>query len=464
MAALVASIPLSYGALYAARPFPRAASRYRILGAAFLLIAAVGPLTVVAAAFRAAPSAASVGSGERTIESVVVLAAPAAVALCALVASWLLLRLAVDVVRLRRVKQQAELLGTVAVRRARVGTSETVVTPTAIGYLHPAVLVPEGFRTRVDAAEWEAVLAHECAHLARLDDWAKAMQSAILRAEWWVPGLWILSRGIDLERELASDERAALATGPRRYAACLLRLATGRFDDDAVAPALWGRRSHVAIRVERLLRPVAGGRPLLRAAALGAFTAAGFAVVAGAVVAVPGSAHRAIVAAAHRAHVAAHPLAHRNAARFAYHLRRSVHAEPTRKPATVAYVMAERSSPSTSESRPVTTVETARAPLAPAVAPRTGVVPRRLPERHADLKPVELAFGVAPRARRCATCFGPLRSPDDPAVFVPAPHLTKSAAAQSPAAVAADDPTSGPVDLGSALLWYRLPSPSVQIP
>ena len=424
----------------------------------------VGPLAVVAAAFRDSPSGAPVVPGARA-ESVLALSAPV-VALCALVASWLLLRLAVDVVRLRRVKQRAELLGTLAVRRARVGTSETVVTPTAIGYLHPAVLVPEGFRTRVDAAEWDAVLAHECAHLARLDDWAKAMQSAILRAEWWVPGLWILSRGIDLERELASDERAALATGPRRYAACLLRLATGRYDDDAVAPALWGRRSHVAIRVERLLRPVAPGRPLLRAAALGAFTAAGFAVVAGAVVAVPGSAHRTLAAVAHRAQIAAHPLARHTAARFAFHAHRSVYAEPARKTTTVAHVAPERIVPAAVEPRPATTVETPRAPVALATAEtaRTSDAPRRSPGRHADPKPLVVAFGAAPHAPRCNTCFGPLRSPDDAAAFVPASHLTKNAAAQNPSAVVVDDPTSGPVDLEAALLWYRLPTPSVQIP
>ena len=210
-----------------------------------------------------------------------------ALAVAAMVAGTLLLGLARDVVRLRRVKRDAVPLGSVAVRGARIGLSPTVTTPTAIGYLHPAVVLPDGFRARVDEREWDAVVAHECAHLARGDDWAKAIQSAILRIGWWIPGLWLLSRALDLERELASDERAAGETGPRRYAACLLRLATDRAD--AVAPALWARRSHVAIRVERLVRPTAQGAPVLRAASLGAFTAAAFAVVATAVLAVPGT-------------------------------------------------------------------------------------------------------------------------------------------------------------------------------
>ncbi|HEV2641720.1 MAG TPA: M56 family metallopeptidase, partial [Candidatus Elarobacter sp.] len=227
----------------------------------------------------------------------------------------MLLGLACDVVRLRRVKRSAVPLGSVPVRGARIGLSRTVTSPTAIGYLHPAVVLPEGFRARVDDREWDAVVAHECAHLARGDDWAKAVQSAMLRAGWWMPGLWVLSRALDLERELASDERAACETGPRRYAACLLRLATDRAD--AVAPALWARRSHVAIRVERLVRPTAQRGPAVRAAALGAFTAAAFGIVAGAVLAVPGTGVR-VAAVPQRAHAAvAHGAARPAVARIA---------------------------------------------------------------------------------------------------------------------------------------------------
>jgi beta-lactamase regulating signal transducer with metallopeptidase domain len=198
----------------------------------------------------------------------------------------LLSELALNVVRLRRIKRAAELLGTLPIRNAAIGTSPIVPTPTAVGYFHPAIIFPAGFRDQVDAGEWDAVVAHECAHLARRDDWAKAVQSAVLRACWWLPGLWLLGRGLDLERELASDERAAPATGARRYAACLLRLATGNCAD-AVAPGLWGRRSHLAIRVERLLRPMRDPSPIVRGIALGAFSAIVLAVLGAAVVAVP---------------------------------------------------------------------------------------------------------------------------------------------------------------------------------
>ncbi|HEV2740087.1 MAG TPA: M56 family metallopeptidase [Candidatus Elarobacter sp.] len=359
----------------------------------------------------------------------------------------MLLGLACDVVRLRRVKRSAVPLGSVPVRGARIGLSRTVTSPTAIGYLHPAVVLPEGFRARVDDREWDAVVAHECAHLARGDDWAKAVQSAMLRAGWWMPGLWVLSRALDLERELASDERAACETGPRRYAACLLRLATDRAD--AVAPALWARRSHVAIRVERLVRPTAQRGPAVRAAALGAFTAAAFGIVAGAVLAVPGTGVR-VAAVPQRAHAAvAHGAARPAVARIANRARRlkvTLHAKTLAFAAPVA--------------APVLSAPAA-APEHQAPAERTHIiatVAQRAVAHARPESPTETLAFVAPH-RKCRTCFGPLRSPDDmPAETFAAAGKPAAAAGAGAAAIVADDPTSGPVDLGSGLIWYRLPA------
>ncbi|HYW54022.1 MAG TPA: M56 family metallopeptidase [Dongiaceae bacterium] len=457
--------------MIAARPFARAADRYHVVAAGFVTAALVGPLALAAAVLRPAsdgtqPVAAAAAAGTLTV-----LALPA-LAVAALVAAMLLFGLACDVVRLRRMKRQAVPLGSVAVRGARIGLSATVTTPTAIGYLHPAVVLPDGFRARVDEREWDAVVAHECAHLARGDDWAKAIQSAVLRIGWWIPGLWLLSRALDLERELASDERAAAETGPRRYAACLLRLATDRAD--AVAPALWARRSHVAIRVERLIRPTAQGAPVLRAASLGAFTAVAFGVVATAVLTVPGTAPRATATVALRAH----PVAHAHAtvrhapARVAVHVRRpqraphaktlayaaAVPAESTAAAAPAALPVPER--PAGSE-RPVQRIIATvawRTAHAPAGLPARREPVRSTPAIRPDAGPTETLAFVAPH-RKCRTCFGPLRSPDDmpEQSFSPAKTVA-GGGAPGAAAIVADDTTSGPVDLGSGLIFYRLPA------
>jgi BlaR1 peptidase M56 len=400
----------------------------------------------------------------------------------------LLFELVFDVVKLRRVKRRAAPLGRVAVRGALIGTSRTVSTPTAIGYLHPAVVLPEGFRARVDEGEYDAVVAHECAHLARRDDWAKAVQSAVLRACWWLPGLWVLGRALDLERELASDERAAGHAGPRRYAACLLRLATDRGSE--LAPAFGGRRSHVAIRVERLLRPVADGGPVLRAVALGAFTAAAFALVAAAVLAVPGTAAHVTSAVAHHSPiVVAHAGVRHAAARVAAGIRRPA-AAPHRVPGSLAAVRtaARARLVAVTAVRVMQAEEAARAAAAEAVretipvrqpqheraaavraaraaeaaARRSRTLPRHAAPVRAETMPVETLAFVAPRVR-CRTCFGPLRTPDD-AVAPQAPSFSApqvAASSATAAAVSSDDPTSGPVSLGSSVIWLRFQSRSL---
>nr|MDQ6942680.1 hypothetical protein [Candidatus Eremiobacteraeota bacterium] len=82
---------------------------------------------------------------------------------------------------------------------------------------------------------------------------------------------------------------------------------------------------------------------------------------------------------------------------------------------------------------------------------------RRTPSIRPEFGPTETLAFVAPH-RKCRTCFGPLRSPDDvPEQTLPA-GKTVASTGSGAAAVASDDPTSGPVDLGSGLIWYRLPA------
>jgi hypothetical protein len=419
--------------------------RYRLHAAAFALTAAVGPLALAAAWLRPASPAGGAG----TAPGLLALLAIPALVLVAATGLVLLAELAFDVVKLRRVKRRAIPLGTVGVRRARIGTSHTVSTPTAIGYVHPAVVLPEGFRARVDDREWAAVVAHECAHLARGDDWAKAVQSAVSRAAWWVPGLWILGRALDLERELASDERAAVETGARRYAACLLRLATDR-TGGALAATFAGRRSHVAIRVERLLRPAAEGGPFRRAIALGCFTAAAFAVLGTALLAVPGTAVRVAATVPQRARIAlGHHTPRHHAARLAARLHRAAPAHH----AALAFALIRP------PAIPVR-VERSERPAAAVVRPVAAAPVLRPQPHHAAPRgagqPETIAF-VAPHLR-CRTCFGPFRSPDDavdtqPPAFTPPSGLPSAAAA----AIVAEDPTSGPVSLGSRTIWFRIP-------
>src|SRR6266545_211248 len=66
-------------------------------------------------------------------------------------------------------------------RRVEVCASEELRVPTAIGFVKPAVVLPEWALRELSAAELNTVLLHELAHLRRWDDWTNLAQK-LLRA------------------------------------------------------------------------------------------------------------------------------------------------------------------------------------------------------------------------------------------------------------------------------------------
>jgi beta-lactamase regulating signal transducer with metallopeptidase domain len=249
----VFGLPLVFIAAVIARPFGTAATRYRIYVAAFIAAAGFAPLAFIASYMRPAAPASAHG-----VEHAVAQYAPLPlIALCVVIATLLLGDLAIDLFKLLRIKAFSRIVEAIPRqhRAAQVAASALVQTPTAIGYLHPRIVVPLDLPERVSADELQAIVAHENAHLERYDDWTKALQTAIVRLSWFTPALWALATRMDLERELASDERVlARSFDARVYAGCLVRLAADVRRAPA-APAAWISRSQVAVRVEHLLKP-----------------------------------------------------------------------------------------------------------------------------------------------------------------------------------------------------------------
>lgn len=306
----VFGLPLVLIAAVIARPFATAATRYRIYVAAFLAAATFAPLALLASYLRPASPASGL-----IFEHTVVRYAPLPlIALCIVIAALLLGDLAIDLFKLLRIKAFSRIVGAIPRqhREAAVAASAHVRTPTAIGYLHPRIVVPLDLPERVSAEELRAIVAHENAHLERYDDWTKAAQTAIVRLLWFAPALWALAARLDLERELASDERVlARAFDPRAYAACLVRLAADVRCPHA-APAAWVTRSQVAVRVERLLKPgtrlawyVGVSRVALLVVAIGASALGALAVVPSAMEYAPVAHHDATIRAPHQ--IAARP-------------------------------------------------------------------------------------------------------------------------------------------------------------
>lgn len=107
--------------------------------------------------------------------------------------------------------------------RLREGVMEGA--PLTFGAVRPTVVLTPG----LSGAELECVLAHEGVHAARRDNlWHYAMALA-LTVHWWNPAVWLMSRLLRRDIELACDRAAVEKLGPDRradYAQALVSLAT----------------------------------------------------------------------------------------------------------------------------------------------------------------------------------------------------------------------------------------------
>jgi beta-lactamase regulating signal transducer with metallopeptidase domain len=138
----------------------------------------------------------------------------------------------------------------------RLAASAEISVPVAAGPRQPSILVPERLFEELAGAEMDQIGLHEAAHLARRDDWTLPVQRAVEAVFALHPVVRFCGRQIDLEREIACDDRVVEATGrPVAYAACLARLVElcgGVRMPDAAANVM-GRRSHLTHRVELLV-------------------------------------------------------------------------------------------------------------------------------------------------------------------------------------------------------------------
>jgi beta-lactamase regulating signal transducer with metallopeptidase domain/cytochrome c-type biogenesis protein CcmH/NrfG len=125
-------------------------------------------------------------------------------------------------------------------------------TPGAWGWLRPVVLIPDGLSEQLTGAELEAVLAHEVAHLRRMDNLVAAVSHAIVSVLWFHPLVWWIERRMLAEREKACDEFVlAEGTNPRDYAAGILKVCRMSFSGAAGYAGING--SNLENRMEHIM-------------------------------------------------------------------------------------------------------------------------------------------------------------------------------------------------------------------
>ena len=130
-------------------------------------------------------------------------------------AGAMLLWAAVSDIRLR-----ARLRGAVRLKD-NIRLTTRIETPFVLGVVRPHIYLPDG----LDPAQYEYVLAHERAHIARRDHIWKPLGWLLLSVYWFHPLLWAAYVLLCRDLELACDERVARGldrAGLAAYAEALL--------------------------------------------------------------------------------------------------------------------------------------------------------------------------------------------------------------------------------------------------
>ncbi|OYW20114.1 MAG: hypothetical protein B7Z55_07760, partial [Planctomycetales bacterium 12-60-4] len=100
-------------------------------------------------------------------------------------------------------------------RSARVFASRRIRQAAVVGFWRPVVLLPIAWLAELPPEVLDAVLAHELAHIRRLDVWVNLLQRLLETLLFYHPVVWWLSNQVRLERELCCDQLAAEAIGSR---------------------------------------------------------------------------------------------------------------------------------------------------------------------------------------------------------------------------------------------------------
>ncbi|MFP4354153.1 MAG: efflux RND transporter permease subunit [Phycisphaerae bacterium] len=142
-------------------------------------------------------------------------------------------------------------LGVTRPVRLAVAAMESV--PAVIGWLRPVVLWPASLATGLPSEQVRALLAHELAHIRRLDGLVAIGQALAETVGFFHPATWWISRQVRIHREHCCDDVAAEAIGSRlQLARSLQSLELQRLSPAPSAAAAASGGSTVG-RIRRLL-------------------------------------------------------------------------------------------------------------------------------------------------------------------------------------------------------------------
>ncbi|HEX2750652.1 MAG TPA: M56 family metallopeptidase, partial [Verrucomicrobiales bacterium] len=146
-------------------------------------------------------------------------------------------------------------------RPVRLMASLKVAVPVTAGWLRPVILFPVSLLSGLPPRHVEALLAHELAHIRRMDYLVNLAQTALETLLFYHPAVWWTGRIIRQEREHCCDDAAVALHGDvQEYARALACLAD--MPSPVLIPAAKG--GSLLLRLRRLLTPQSASGPALR--------------------------------------------------------------------------------------------------------------------------------------------------------------------------------------------------------
>lgn len=152
--------------------------------------------------------------------------------------SLMISRLGLAIAQSRRLRRSAETVREAAWtrtlaelrRRFQLRTSPAlkwsreVAAPVVFGLIKPVILLPISLSLQLSRQQAEIVLAHELAHLRRLDPWVVVLQRLVETLFFFHPAVWWVSRQLERAREEACDDLVVeKGADPADYAETLVR-------------------------------------------------------------------------------------------------------------------------------------------------------------------------------------------------------------------------------------------------
>jgi len=123
--------------------------------------------------------------------------------------------------------------------------------PAVLGWVRPVVLLPAKALTGLSEEQMEMIIAHELAHIRRLDSFVNLFQIGVETLLFYHPAVWWVSQRIRREREHCCDDEAVAVSGDAvNYARALTLMEEWR---TAPSLAMAANRGPLSERVVRLL-------------------------------------------------------------------------------------------------------------------------------------------------------------------------------------------------------------------